>query len=404
MNIILDRPGVTDAERELRAGLVARAAELVPVLQANANRTEDDRRVAEENIKAIEDAGLFKIMQPRRYGGLETDFRTKLEVTRELARGCGSTAWTTSLINVCAWFAGMWNEQAQDDLWKQNPGNRIAGVLAPTGTAEPADGGYRVTGRWEWCTGCLHAQWALLGIPITDDNGQLSDQGFILVPMSELTIEDTWFVTGMRGTGSNTVVADKVFVPAHRYVSAFKLLSGSNDNPHTGEALYRAPFMPGGTIILAGPQLGLARAALDLVIDKAAKRGIAYTSYDVQRDAPAVQLAVAKAASLADTAELLAYRAAAEVDEAARQNEFPGYPARAKTRMDTVQAIVSAREAIRELISAHGASSFAETNPLQRIWRDSEVASRHAIANAGIGAEVYGRALLGFTNGVTPLI
>jgi alkylation response protein AidB-like acyl-CoA dehydrogenase len=343
-------------------------------------------------------------MQPRRFGGLEADFRTKLEVARELARGCGSTAWTTSLINVCAWFAGMWNEQAQNDVWKDNPGNRIAGVLAPTGIAEPVDGGYRVTGRWEWCTGCLHAQWALLGIPITDDNGQLSGQGFILVPMSELTIEDTWFVTGMRGTGSNTVVADNVFVPAHHYVSAFKLLSGSNDNPHKDEALYRAPFMPGGTIILAGPQLGLARAALDLVIDKAAKRGIAYTFYDVQRDAPAVQLAVAKAASLADTAELLAYRGAAEVDEAACQNEFPGYVARAKTRMDTVQAIVNAREAIRELISAHGASAFAETNPLQRIWRDSEVASRHAIANSGIGAEVYGRALLGFTDGVTPLI
>jgi alkylation response protein AidB-like acyl-CoA dehydrogenase len=392
VNIILDRPGVTDAERELRANLVARAAELVPVLQANANRTEDERRIAEENITAIEDAGLFTIMQPRRYGGLETDFRTKLEVTRELARGCGSTAWTTSLINVC------------DEVWKDNPGNRIAGVLAPTGTAEPADGGYRVTGRWEWCTGCLHAQWALLGIPITGDNGQLSDQGFILVPMAELTIEDTWFVTGMKGTGSNTVIADNVFVPAHRYVSAFRLLSGSNDNPHTGEALYRAPFMPGGTIILAGPHLGLARAALDLVIEKAASRGIAYTFYDVQKNAPAVQLAVAKAASLADTAELLAYRAAAEVDQAGRQNEFPGYLARAKTRMDTVQAIVNAREAIRELVSAHGASAFAETNPLQRIWRDSEVASRHAIANAGIGAEVYGRALLGFTDGVTPLI
>lgn len=404
MNIILDRPGVTDAERELRAGLVARAAELVPVLQANANQTEDDRRVAEENIKAIEDAGLFRIMQPRRFGGLETDFRTQLEVTRELGRGCGSTAWATSLINVCAWFAGMWNEQAQDDVWKANPGNRIAGVLAPTGNAEPVDGGYLVTGRWEWCTGCLHAQWALLGIPLAGGIGQPPDQGFILVPMSELTIEDTWFVTGMRGTGSNTVVADKVFVPAHRYVSAFKLLSGSNDNPHKDESLYRAPFMPGGTIILAGPHLGLARAALDLVIDKAAKRGIAYTFYDVQKDAPTVQLAIAKAASLADTAELLAYRAAAEVDQAGRQNEFPGYLARAKTRMDTVQAIVNAREAIRELISAHGASAFAETSPLQRIWRDSEVASRHAIANAGIGAEVYGRALLGFTDGVTPLI
>ncbi|MCU1656696.1 MAG: oxidoreductase, partial [Pseudonocardiales bacterium] len=124
--------------------------------------------------------------------------------------------------------------------------------------------------------------------------------------MSELTIEDTWFVTGMKGTGSNTVVADGVFVPAHRFVSVFKLLGGANDNPYKDEVLYRAPFMPGGTIVLAGPHLGLARAALDLVIEKASTRGIAYTFYDVQADAPITQLAVAKAAALIDVAELLA--------------------------------------------------------------------------------------------------
>lgn len=404
MSVILDRPGVTDQERKQRADLVARAAAILPTLRDNAERTEADRRVAEENIKAIEDAGLFKIMQPRRYGGLEVDFRTNLEITRELARGCGSTAWTTSLINICAWFVGMWNEQAQDDVWKENPDARVAGVLAPTGTAVPVDGGFEVSGRWEWCSGCLHAQWAILGLPLFGDDGGLSGQGLILVPMSELAIEDTWFVAGMKGTGSNTVIADKVFVPAHRYVSAFKLLAGSNDNPHPDELTYQGAFLPGGTVILAAPHLGLARAALDYVIEKAGKRGIAYTFYDVQRDAPSVQLAIAKAASLADTAELLAYRAAAEVDDAARRREFPSYLDRARTRMDTVQAVVNAREASRELMSAHGASAFAESSPLQRIWRDSEVASRHAIVHTGIGTEVYGRALLGVTGGITPLI
>ena len=404
MTIVLERPSTSAAERERRRELVRRATELIPLLEKNARRTEDDRRVAEENIVAIQKASLFKIMQPKRYGGMEVDFRTKLEVTSALARGCGSTAWTTNLINVCHWFVGMWNEQAQDDVWGENPDNRVAGVLAATGTAEVVEGGYKVSGRWEWCTGCLHAQWALLGVPILGDDGQLADQGLILVPMSELTIKDTWFVTGMKGTGSNTVVADGVFVPAHRFVSAFKLLGGANDNPHNDEILYRAPFMPGGTIILAGPHLGLARAALDLVIEKASKRGIAYTVYDVQANAPTMQLAVARAASLIDIAELLAFRAAAEVDEAAIEGVLPEYAARAKTRMDTVQAVVYAREAIRELITAHGASSFAEASPLQRIWRDSEVASRHAIVNPAIGAEVYGRALLGFADGVTPLV
>jgi alkylation response protein AidB-like acyl-CoA dehydrogenase len=150
-------------------------------------------------------------------------------------------------------------------------------------------------------------------------------------------------------------------------------------------------------IILAGLHLGLARAALDIVIGQGAKHPI----HDAQRGAPAVQLAVAKAESLADTAELLACRAAAEVDEAVRRNEFPGYPARARTRIDTVRAIVSAKEAIRELVSAHGDSAFAETSPLQRIWRDSEAASPHAIANAESAPKSAGAR---FSGGVIPLI
>ncbi|WP_009478410.1 acyl-CoA dehydrogenase family protein [Rhodococcus sp. JVH1] len=404
MTNILDRPSATDAQRQLRAELVERAAKIVPLLAANAQKTEDDRRVVEENINAIEDAGLFTIMQPKRFGGLETDFRTKLEVSRELARGCGSTAWATTLLNVCAWFTGLWGEQAQNDVWEANPRNRIAGVFAPTGTAEPVEGGFRVTGKWGWASGSLHAQWVLVGVPVTDAAGEVVDQGMVLIPASDIAIEDTWFVVGMRGTGSNTIVADHVFVPAHRYLSVTKMLQGEVATPFKNEELYRIPFVPGAAIILAGPQLGLAQAALDLVIEKAPRRGIAYTYYDNQTQSPEVQLAVAKAASLIDTAHLLAYRAAADIDEAGHAGVFPDYTARARVRMDTGQAIINAREAIRILVSAHGASSFAESSPMQRIWRDSEVASRHAVANPEISAEIYGKALLGITGDVSPLV
>jgi len=403
MSIILDRPSATESDRLLRAELVERAAKLVPLLTGNAQRTEDGRRVVDENIAAIEAGGLFTIMQPKRFGGLEVDFRTKLEVTRELARGCGSTAWATSLMNVCAWFTGLWGEQAQRDVWEHSPSNRIAGVFAPTGTAQVVDGGYRVSGKWGWASGCLHSQWALVGIPI-EHNGEVVDQGMVLIPMSDLTIDDTWFVTGMKGTGSNTLVVNDVFVPAHRYASVFKMLHGEVATPFKDEALYRVPFVPGAAIILAGPQLGLAQAALDLVIEKAPRRNIAYTFYETQTEAPVVQLAVAKAASLIDQAHLLAYRAAADIDDAAQRGVFPSYLDRARVRMDTGQAIVNAREAIRILVSAHGASSFADSSPMQRIWRDSEVASRHAVGNPEISAQIYGRALLGFTEGISPLV
>ncbi|WP_420791734.1 acyl-CoA dehydrogenase family protein [Actinomycetospora callitridis] len=383
---------------------MGRAREIVPVLARNAPRTEAERRVVEENIALIDEAGLFSITRPRRLGGLETDIRTKLEVSRELARGCGSTAWATTLMNVCAFFAGLFPDQAQRDVLEGSPGNRIAGVLAPTAEATRVDGGYRLTGSWGWASGCLHAQWAVVGFPVPDEHGEVVDQGLALVPMTDLSIEDTWFVAGMRGTGSNTLVARDVLVPDHRVISIPAAIGGRYATEHTDEALYRSAFIPVAAIVLAGPQLGLAQAALDLVLEKAPKRGISYTFYDTQTEAPTVQLAVAKAASLIDAAHLFAYRAAADIDQAAVDGVYPDYAARARVRMDTGAAIENAREAIRTLVSAHGAGSFAEVSPMQRIWRDSEVASRHAVISPAISSEVYGRALLGLTDGVTALV
>jgi 3-hydroxy-9,10-secoandrosta-1,3,5(10)-triene-9,17-dione monooxygenase len=400
----LDRPGTSDEARALRADLVGRAREIVPVLARNAPRTEAERRVVEENIALIDEADLFSIMRPRRLGGLETDIRTKLEVSRELARGCGSTAWATTLMNVCAFFAGLFPDQAQRDVLESSPGNRIAGVLAPTAEATRVDGGYRLTGSWGWASGCLHAQWAVVGFPVPDEHGEVVDQGLALVPMTDLSIEDTWFVAGMRGTGSNTLVARDILVPEHRVISIPAAIGGRYATEHTDEALYRSAFIPVAALVLAGPQLGLAQAALDLVLEKAPKRGISYTFYDTQTEAPTVQLAVAKAASLIDAAHLFAYRAAADIDQAAVDGVYPDYAARARVRMDTGAAIENAREAIRTLVSAHGAGSFAEVSPMQRIWRDSEVASRHAVISPAISSEVYGRALLGLTDGVTALV
>ncbi|ALL79860.1 oxidoreductase (plasmid) [Pseudonocardia sp. EC080610-09] len=400
----MDRPGATDADRERRADLVGRAAKLVPLLAGNAATTEADRRVVEENITALDEAGLLSIMRPTRFGGLQTDFRTKLEVSRELARGCASTAWVTTLMNVCAWFTGLWPEQAQRDVWGENPDARVAGVLAPTGAARPVEGGWIVTGRWGWASGSAHSEWALVGLPLTDADDTPTDQGMVLIPMSDLTVEDTWFVAGMRGTASNTLVAEEVFVPTHRYVSVGPAIVGANELAHPDEALYRSAFVPVAALVLAGPQLGMAQAALDLVCEKAPKRSISYTFYDTQVGAPTVQLAVAKAASLIDSAHLHAYRAAADIDSYAARGEYPDYDTRARLRMDTGAAVTHAREAIRILVSAHGASSFAESSPLQRIWRDSETASRHAVVNPEIATEVYGKSLLGIRGDVTALV
>jgi 3-hydroxy-9,10-secoandrosta-1,3,5(10)-triene-9,17-dione monooxygenase len=404
MDCILDRPSSTAAERAARASLVDRARGLVPLLVANSRRTEEERRIPEESIDAMREAGIFRMMQPRRFGGLQVDFRTKLEVTRELARGCGSTAWAVSLMNASSYLVGLWTEQAQKDVWGEDPDNRIAGAFTPAEQTEVVDGGFLISGRWPFSSGCLHAQWGLGGIQIVDGAGAVQDHGLVLMPMADLTIEDTWHVAGMRGTGSNTLVADNVFVPEHRFLSLLKAIRNEFATPFTDEVLYRSPFFPAAAIILAGPHLGLAQAALDRVIDAAPGKGIAYTRFAEKSEAAVTQIAVAKAASLVDTAHLLAYRAAADIDEAAHLDVVPDEKARARVRMDMAAAIVNAREAIRMLVSAHGASSFAESEPLQRIWRDCEVASRHAIAHSEINAQLYGQALLGVPVDVTPLV
>ncbi len=385
-------------------GLLERIAAIRPILEKNAAQTETDRRVVEENIAALKEAGAFKIMVPQRYGGWQADIRTKLEVSREVAKGCGSTAWVTALMNVCSFFVGLMNEQAQDDVWGTNPEARIAGVFNPTATTRKVDGGIMVTGAWNWASGSYHADWSFVGVPITNDDGEFLYPAMALIPNSDITIEDTWFVSGMRGTGSNTIHADEVFVPDHHLHWVPGLLNHEYDTPFKDEALYRSAFIPVAALILAGPQLGLAQAALDYVIEKGHKRGIAYSEYELQRDAPTFQLAISKAATLVDTAHLFAYRAADDIDTAAKSGRALTYVERARARNDTGHAAESAREAIRVLCSAHGASSFAEASPIQRIWRDSEIASRHAVVAPEISALIYGRALMGFTEGVSFLV
>lgn len=387
------------------ATLVERAAALVPLLRENAARTEQDRRVVEENIEALTEAGLFKLTVPRRFGGHEADFRTFLQVSTELARGCGSTAWVATLINVCNWIVGLTSDEAQQEVWGQNPDARVCGVLAPSATSRAVEGGQVITGRWGFASGSLHSQWASLGFPIVDASGAQIDQGMALIPMTELGIEDTWYVAGMRGTGSNTLVADEVFVPDHRIMSVTRAVHGEYATPHKDEALYRSALVPVLALVLAGPQVGLAKAGLDVVTGSLAKgKGISYTFYEKASEAPSTQIQLAEAAQLIDTAELHMLRAADDIDAWAAGGEYMPFIDRARARMDTGYIARRSREALDMLLSIHGAGSFAEASPLQRIWRDQETGSRHAVVNPAISSELYGRALLGIEQQVTPLI
>ena len=209
----------------------------------------------------------------------------------------------------------------------------------------------------------------------------------------------------MRGSGSNCVVAKEVYVPDHRLMSIVRAIQGDYPTEKKDESLYRSAFVPVAALILIGPQLGMGRAALQYVLETAPKRAIAYTAYQKQTDSVGFQLQIAEAALKIDTAHLHAFRAANDIDSAATQGTTLAPQVRARVRADTGLVAESIMSAIDTLLTAHGAGSFAESSPLQRIWRDSNTAARHAIVLPPIGNEVYGRALLGLpTDAVTPLV
>src|SRR6185295_7591144 len=211
-------------------------------------------------------------------------------------------------------------------------------------------------------------------------------------------------MAGMKGTGSNTIVARDVFVPEHRFLPYPPAFEGHYRTEHTDEIVYRAALVPVTVLILIGSQLGIARAALDHAITKAPTRGVTHTNYARQTDSAGFQMLVAEAAMKIDTANLHAFRAADDLDRAAASGRHPDLLERARVRTDTALVAKYCREAVEVLVSAHGTSSLADANRMQRLWRDVHVASHHAITEWQVNLEIYGKALLGIEPNITPLI
>jgi alkylation response protein AidB-like acyl-CoA dehydrogenase len=292
-----------------------------------------------------------------------------------------------ALLNVATWGAARSKSGAEVfDRPRDGRPPRFCGVLAPSGTATPAAGGYRVSGQWAFASGCFHASWFSGGVNLLDDEGQVAGPGMALIPRSDFRIEDTWFVAGMCGTASNTVVAENVFVPASR-------ISLADDPTGGGEPPDRWPLGSVLTLVLIGPLLGAARACAEAVIDKAPKRAISYTSYASTVDSMVAVSEVARARLDIDSAWLHAFQAAAYIDAvAAGKPRDPLEEARLRGQCGYLTSLL--RRGVDTLMNVAGAGSFANANLLQRHWRDVNVGSRHAFLATNVSLETYGRALL----------
>lgn len=394
MTEILDRPqgARTGAGVEPDREVVARAAELVPLIREHAARSSEERRVVPEVVAALEEAQLLQLLVPRRLGGRETNLRTMMECVAEVGRGDGSTAWAVALLNVCTWFSTTFSDQAQEDMFS-TPGARACGIFAPPLKSERVDGGYLVSGRWGYASGSFAADWATLGAGLEGDG---DPRALALIPSSAWRIEPTWYVAGMKGSGSDTIVVEDHFVPDHRMQRFTDMVDGHFATSHRGDEQNSAmAFIPVAALVLVGAQIGLARHALERTLANLPKKNVAYTCYAAARNSPTHQVGVAEAATRFDQAELLVQRACADIDGAAARGVQLDKLTRARVRMDTGIIGELVKDGLDRLMTANGASSFADANVLSRIWRDAEIAGRHALVMPELGKEAYGRMLLG---------
>jgi alkylation response protein AidB-like acyl-CoA dehydrogenase len=377
-----------------REELVRRAADLVPLLRKHALWSEENRRLHDDVVQALSDAGMFKLRRPKRYGGFEADTRTLVDVAAELGRGDGAASWVTSVYWIPGWMACLFPDHVQDEVFA-TPDTRVCGTLSPSATALPADGGSVVTGKWQFISGAHHADWQeIIAIQVPPQGEPYPIMG--LVPMSDLLIVDDWNTSGLRGTGSVSTVAKDLFVPHDRILPLPAILQGKYASAINATApIYRGPLLPVASASSVGTAIGLGRAARDAFLRRLTDRKITYTTYESQREAPLTHLQVAEAIMKIDEAEFHARRLSGMVDAKGVEGAEWKLEERALARADMGAAVKLTKEAVDIFADASGGTSIYNDQPIQRITRDIQAINQHALMHPSTNAELYGRIVCG---------
>ena len=375
--------------------LIARARAAIPSLRARQEAAERNRQIPQANIDEMLDAGLYRVLQPKRYGGMEYGLDTFVKLGAEIGAGCGSTGWVFTTSAQHQWQIGMYPAAAQDDVWGANPRALAASSYAPTGMAVMTDGGYRCTGRWGFCSGVDVAQWMILGTQIaTAKDEKPHDGGYILVPKSDFTIDDTWRVLGLRATGSKDVILSEVFVPAHRMLTIAQALSGSPPGAevNTGD-LTKIPFFAAISICLCAALLGMGRGAIaEFVAAFKAKPppgGLTQT-FEVRAGEAASSVEAAIALVVADCQGIMATIAAGRKLSDAQ---------RARNKGDLGFATRLVARAADLLFESAGYAGLDREPYFHRMWRDIQAGTKHISMNFDMTASLHGRVALGLPAG-----
>jgi resorcinol 4-hydroxylase (FADH2) len=377
--------------------LIARARALRPLLAERAAQTEADRRVAADVIAKLADQDLLALCKPARFGGFEFGPSAMVLLGYELGQACGSTAWCANLANCNSWFASYWPLQAQQDLWGQDPGNRLAAPLAPTGKVERTEGGYRVSGRWAYASNCENSDWTVISALLPEDDHSPGGAAWFLTPMDTVKIDQgTWHMAGMQGTGSKTLYSDEpVFVPEHRMVLVSEVIDlVAPGTQIEGNPMARFGFSTFGATALVGPMLGMARGALDAFI-VTAKSKIRANSENSMAHNPFVQSQVGRASATIDAALRLLMTDVEAGEQAVFSGKTLETVERVQIRRDLAFAAGAATGVVNDLFAAAGSSAADLGHPLQRFWRDVNAAAGHVSLDDEAVMSMTGRQLFG---------
>ncbi|MDO9442787.1 MAG: acyl-CoA dehydrogenase family protein [Beijerinckiaceae bacterium] len=377
--------------------LLDRARSIGRIARERAQATEKNRMVSAEMVDMMRDADLFRIMQPRAYGGFEYGYDVFVEAVAAIAAGDGSTGWVYSLGAVHQWLIGCYPAEAQEEVWGHDR-NAISSVsYAPSGKAVAEDGGFRLSGRWSFASGIDNAQWAILGAIIPLPNG--AKPGFFLVPKANYTIDDDWNPMGLAGTGSKTVVIEDAFVPSYRAVTFADLLVGSgpgvkvNSNP-----LYRQPMLAVVPNCLVSPALGMARGALDAFVNQVSgrtTRGAVAGGNNRMAEFATIQMRVAEATATLDGATLMIHRDLRETSDVVHNGDQVDVDMRMRNRLTHSFSVRLLVQAVDAVFTAAGGSALGLHHPVQRFWRDIHAVSSHISLNWDAVSAMYGQHTFG---------
>ncbi len=375
--------------------IMRRAASISPTLAEHARECDAARQLTAVSMATVVGAGMFRIPQPRRVGGYEMSLRTLADAVTCLSEACPSSGWVLMVMGAHHWCMGSFPEAAQDDVFGGGRDGLVAGTLSSQGSSRPVEGGFRVEGRWQFCSGVDHSQWVILGCA---EPGTHRPSVHVVVPRADIEVDDTWHVMGLQGTGSKDVVAHDLFVPAHRAIDTRILFRGTS--PHAANHatnLYRLSAEAMLSVSVSTAVLGSAKSALHQFIERTKERRVILTGARKAEHGP-TQVRLAEAAAEIQSADLLIHDILGEFDRLMASGESFDNLHRARAKWQAAYSAELCRRAVDRMFSGSGAHAVYAPSALQAAFRNINVGAQHASIDFDNSAEQYARARLGLNS------